>query len=88
MTMGVPFCIVNVVMALQRKEYAMSAPTFNSSKHIQISRILVIGLITLLGIAVITVLVWIQTDQVIAPPSLRIKEWLWTWIVFLFPFPV
>jgi len=41
------------------------------------NRALLIGLIVILGIAVTTGFIWIQTDQVIAPPSLRLLDWLW-----------
>ena len=40
-------------------------------------RILVTGLILLLGIAVTTGSVWIQTDQCVAPPALRLMDELW-----------
>jgi hypothetical protein len=41
------------------------------------SRALLIGLIVILGIAVTTGFLWVQTDQVIAPPSLRLLDLLW-----------
>ena len=40
-------------------------------------RALVISLIVILIIAVTTGFVWVQTDQVIAPPGLRVLDWLW-----------
>jgi hypothetical protein len=39
-------------------------------------RALVIWLIVILGIAVSTGFIWMQTDQIIAPPSLRLLGWL------------
>jgi hypothetical protein len=44
-------------------------------------RALVISLIVILAIAITTGLIWIQTDQVIAPPGLRGLEWLWRVLV-------
>ena len=38
---------------------------------------LLIGLIIILAIAVTTGFIWIQTEQIIAPPSLRLLDWLW-----------
>ena len=40
-------------------------------------RTLLIRLIIILVIAVTTGFVWMQTDQVIAPPGLRVLDWLW-----------
>lgn len=55
----------------------MSINTSASPKVIPIRRILVIGLIIILGIAVTTGFVWMQTDHVIAPPGLRLMYGLW-----------
>ena len=41
-------------------------------------RMLVIGLLIVLSVAVTTGFVWIQTDHLIAPPGLRIMNWLWS----------
>ena len=41
------------------------------------SRALVIGLILILATAVTSAFIRIQTDQVIAPPGLRVLDWLW-----------
>ena len=46
-------------------------------KIIPASRALVIGFIVILAITVTTGFVWIQTDHVIAPPGLRMLDWLW-----------
>ena len=46
-------------------------------KIIPASRALVIGMIVILAVAVTTGFVWMQTDQVIVPPSLRVMDWLW-----------
>jgi hypothetical protein len=46
-------------------------------KTIPVSRAFVIGLILILGIAVTTSFVWIQTDHLIAPPGVRVLDWLW-----------
>ena len=56
----------------------MSTNTSASPKVIPIHRLLVAGLIIILGIAVTTGFVWIQTDHVIAPPGLRLMHELWT----------
>lgn len=77
MTMGVPFCIVNVEKHKQRKEQVMSTNTSISQKVFRIHRVLVAGLMILLVIAVTTGFVWIQTDHVIAPPGLRLLDGLW-----------
>ena len=55
----------------------MSAVIFNLSKVVRSSRPLVIWLMILLGIAVTSGFVWMQTDQVIAPPGLRLMDGLW-----------
>jgi len=55
----------------------MSTTIFNLPKVIPNYRALVIGLIVILGIAVTADFVWIQTDQVIAPPGFRLMGWLW-----------
>lgn len=41
------------------------------------SRVLKIGLLIILALAVTTGFVWMQMDQVIAPPGLRLLDWLW-----------
>jgi hypothetical protein len=41
------------------------------------SRALLIGLIVIVAIAVTTGFIRIQTDQVIAPPGLRVLDWFW-----------
>jgi len=56
----------------------MSTNTSASPKVIPIRRVLVIGLMIILGIAVTTGFVWMQTDHVIAPPGLRLMDQLWT----------
>ena len=55
----------------------MSAQIFIDLKAIFTSRALGLGLTVVLIVIVITSLVWIQADQVIAPPELRILDWLW-----------
>ncbi len=55
----------------------MSAQIFVDLKAIFTSRALGLGLIVILIVIGITSLVWIQMDQVIAPPKLRILDWLW-----------
>ena len=61
----------------KRKENSMSTNTFIDTKVIRIRHMVVIGLMIMLGIAVTTGFAWMQTDQVIAPPGLRIMDWLW-----------
>jgi len=55
----------------------MSTTTSTYPKVILNRRVLVIGLIVILGVVVTTGFVWIQADQVIAPPGLRVLDWLW-----------
>jgi hypothetical protein len=55
----------------------MSAIIFNLSKVVRSGRTLVIWLMTILGIVVTSGFVWMQTDQVIAPPGLRLMDGLW-----------
>ena len=55
----------------------MSTATVTDHKVIQNCHVLVIGLIIILGIAITTGFVWIQTDHVIAPPGLRLLDWVW-----------
>ena len=64
----------------------MSATTSISLKGIRSHRMLVIGLLVILGVAVTTGFVWIQTDHVITPPGLRIMSWLWSVFVCRCPF--
>lgn len=49
-------------------------------------RMLVTGMLIVLGVAVTTGFVWIQTDHSIAPPGLRIMSWLWSVFVCHCPF--
>jgi hypothetical protein len=52
----------------------------NLSTHLKVmhaGRALAIGLIIILAISVTTGFAWIQTDQVIAPPGLRVLDWFW-----------
>ena len=86
MTTGMLFCIVNAEIHRQRKEHAMSTTTSTYYKVIQNRHILAIGLIIILGIAITTGFVWMQTDHVIAPPGLRVLNWLWR--VFVCQCPV
>ena len=55
----------------------MSITISASSKGIPMRRLLLIGLVILLGIALMTGVVWIQTDQTIASPGLRLMDELW-----------
>jgi len=55
----------------------MSTTTSTYHKVIQNRHVLVIGLIIILGIAVTTGFVWMQTDHVIASPGLRLIDELW-----------
>lgn len=56
----------------------MSTTTSTYHKVIQKRPVLVIGLIIILGIAITTGFVWKQIDHVIAPPGLRVLNWLWS----------
>jgi hypothetical protein len=55
----------------------MSTTTSTYPKGILNRRLLVIGLIVILGVIVTTGFVWMQTDHVIAPPGIRILDWIW-----------
>jgi hypothetical protein len=55
----------------------MLTKTSTSLKVTLNRRVLVIGLLVILGVLVTTGFVWMQTDHVIAPPGLRIMDWLW-----------
>jgi hypothetical protein len=61
----------------QRKENAMSAKIQTYLNAIPAGRELAIGLIVIPAIAVTAGFVWMQTDQLIAPPGLRVLDWLW-----------
>jgi len=56
----------------------MSTNTSVPPKVILLHRVLVAGLMIILGIAVTTGFVWMHTDHVIAPPGLRLMDQLWT----------
>jgi len=56
----------------------MSTNTSAAQKVIPTRRMLLTGLIVILGIAVTAGFVWMQTDHVIAPPGLRLMNELWT----------
>jgi hypothetical protein len=47
------------------------------SKVLPARRALVIRLIVIVAIAVTTGFIRMQTDQVIAPPGLRVLDWFW-----------
>ena len=70
-----------IVNEAKRKENAMSTNTLTDTKVIRIRRMLVIGVMIILSIAVTTGFVWMQTDQVIAPPGLRLMDGLWRLLV-------
>lgn len=59
----------------------MSTNTSVAQKVIPTRRMLIIGLIVLLSIAVTTGFVWMQTDHVIAPPGLRLMDAYWRFFV-------
>ena len=60
-----------------RKEHTMSTTSLTYSKVIMVRRLLVIGVIITLVVAVTTGFVWLQTDHVIAPPNMRVTDWFW-----------
>ncbi len=64
----------------------MSTTSLTYSKVIIVRRLLVIGVITILGLAVTTGFVLLQTDHSIAPPHIRVMDWLWR--VFICGCPV
>ena len=56
----------------------MSTITSTSLKGFRSRRMLMIGLLGILVLAVTTGFIWMQTDHVIAPPGLRMMNWLWS----------
>ena len=50
-------------------------------KVLTINRLRIMGLLAILAITVATGFIWILTDQVIAPPGLRMMDWLWRAVV-------
>jgi hypothetical protein len=63
----------------------MAAKIQTYHKAIPSDRVLAIGLIVVLAASIMTGFVWIQTDQVIAPPGLRVLDWLWRVLVCRYP---
>lgn len=55
----------------------MSTAISISPKRSLNRRVLVIGLIVILGVLMTTGFVWVQVDHTIAPPGLRMLDWLW-----------
>lgn len=48
-----------------------------STKTGHFARMFFLAMIVALAVAMTTGFVWIQMDQVIAPPGLRLMDWLW-----------
>jgi len=63
----------------------MSTNTFVAQKVIPTRRMLLTGLIVILGIAVTAGFVWMRTDHVIAPPALRLADAYWRFFVYRYP---
>ena len=59
----------------------MSITTSTYHKVVRNCRVLLIGLLIILSIAVTTGFVWMQTDHVIAPPGLRLIDGLWRFFI-------
>jgi hypothetical protein len=55
----------------------MTTQAHASPKTVTINRTLVVGLVVLLAVLLALGYVWIQTDQVIAPPGMRVMDGLW-----------
>lgn len=55
----------------------MSTTTSTYPKGILNGRLLVVGLIVILSVAVTTAFVWMDPEHVIAPPGIRIMDWVW-----------
>ena len=60
----------------------MATQIHSSPKDVTINGKFVIGLIILLAIVLVIGYAWLQTDQVIAPPGLRILDKLWRLFFF------
>lgn len=56
----------------------MSTNSSDAQNVIPNRRVLIIGLIVLLGVAVTAAFIRMQTNHIIAPPSLRLMNALWT----------
>jgi len=59
----------------------MSTITSTFHKVIQNQRVLLTGLIIILGAAVTTGFIWMHIDHVIAPPGLRLMDALWKFFI-------
>jgi len=59
----------------------MSTNISTTQKVIPSRRVLLTGLIALLGIVVTAGFVWMRTDHVIAPPGLRLMDVYWRFFV-------
>jgi hypothetical protein len=55
-----------------------SARIATLQKMIPTRRVMVISMVVIVIVLVTTGFVWMRTDPVIAPPSLRVLDWLWT----------
>ena len=55
----------------------MSTTSFTSPKVSPTQRVLLTLLLGFVGMVVTAGFIWMQTDQVIAPPGLRVLDWLW-----------
>lgn len=67
----------------------MSTNLSAANKLIPSRRVLLTGLIVILGITATAAFVWMQTDHVIAPPGLRLMDAYWRFFICRCPvFPV
>jgi hypothetical protein len=55
----------------------MSTTRFTSPKVSPTQRVLLTLLLGFVGMVVTAGFIWMQTDPVIAPPGLRVLDWLW-----------
>jgi hypothetical protein len=62
-------------------ENAMSAKIRSYLQANPMNRVFIV-LALILSCAVTAGFVWLQTDQVIAPPGLRLVDWIWRVFIF------
>lgn len=55
----------------------MAVKTRTASSSMPTRRVLMIGILLILALGVIVAAGWLQADYVIAPPPLRLMNWLW-----------
>lgn len=70
-------CLSNIVKTLKRKEIVMSTIIHIVEKSISSHRTLINAGIILLSASLVAIYIDIMTAQTIAPPGIRILDFLW-----------